>query len=355
MTILNRVARARPGTSSRLSRLLTIELVVFVLFALMPLLLGLVWSEDDSFFWIVFTTKVLILSLFALSFDLAWGYAGLMSFGQALFFGGAGYVVAVMSRDLGVSSIFIVLPVAVAVGLVLAMLLAAFLLTGSKTPSIIFVAFGSLTGSYSGERLARAWYYLGGQNGVSVTKALTIGDMPLYEGVGFYYLAFGFLVVVYVGCRFLVRSQFGLVLAGIREREERITFLGYKVQLTRAIIFTLSGAIAGLGGGLYAFHEGFVWPALMGPIYSTQAMLYVMLGGVSTLIGPILGVTAIEFATIVLIDYLRDFWIIILGILLLLVIMFRPTGLLGMLVSERERIGSFRWRGANSKSDSRGD
>ena len=355
MTILNRVARARPGTSSRLSRLLTIELVVFVLFALMPLLLGLVWSEDDSFFWIVFTTKVLILSLFALSFDLAWGYAGLMSFGQALFFGGAGYVVAVMSRDLGVSSIFIVLPVAVAVGLVLAMLLAAFLLTGSKTPSIIFVAFGSLTGSYAGERLARAWYYLGGQNGVSVTKALTIGDMPLYEGVGFYYLAFGFLVVVYVGCRFLVRSQFGLVLAGIREREERITFLGYKVQLTRAIIFTLSGAIAGLGGGLYAFHEGFVWPALMGPIYSTQAMLYVMLGGVSTLIGPILGVTAIEFATIILIDYLRDFWIIILGFLLLLVIMFRPTGLLGMLVSERERIGSFRWRGANSKSDSRGD
>ena len=126
MTILNRVARALPGTSSRFSRLLTIELVVFVLFALMPLLLGLVWSEDDSFFWIVFTTKVLILSLFALSFDLAWGYAGLMSFGQALFFGGAGYVVAVMSRDLGVSSIFIVLPVAVAVGLGLAMVLADF-------------------------------------------------------------------------------------------------------------------------------------------------------------------------------------------------------------------------------------
>ena len=328
---------------------------MFVLFALMPLLSGLVWSEDDSFFWIVFTTKVLILSLFGLSFDLAWGYAGLMSFGQALFFGGAGYVVAVMSRDLGISSIFIVLPVAVAVGLVLAMLLAAFLLSGSRTPSIIFIAFGTLTGSYAGERLARAWYYLGGQNGVSITKALTIGDMPLYEGVGFYYLALGFLVAAYVGCRILVRSQFGLVLAGIRDREERITFLGYKVQLTRAIVFTLSGAIAGLGGGLYAFHEGFVWPALMGPIYSTQAMLYVILGGVSTLIGAVIGVAAIEFATIILIDYLRDFWVIILGFILLLVIMFRPMGLLGMLVSNRERIGSFRWRGANSKSDTRGD
>ncbi len=105
MTILNRVAGARPWTSGRLSRLLTIELVLLVLFALMPLLLGSIWSEDDSFFWIVFTTKVLILSLFGLSFDLAWGYAGVMSFGQALFFGGAAYVVAVMSRDLGISSI----------------------------------------------------------------------------------------------------------------------------------------------------------------------------------------------------------------------------------------------------------
>ena len=353
MALLNRVAGACPGTSGRPSRILTIELALFVLFALMPLLLGLIWSEDDSFFWIVFATKVLILSLFALSFDLAWGYAGLMSFGQALFFGGAAYVVAVMSRDLNVSSIFIVLPVAVVVGLVLAALLAAFLLSGSRMPSIIFIALGTLTGSYAAERLARAWYYLGGQNGVSVTNALTIGDTPLYEGMGFYYLAFGFLVVVYIGCRILVRSQFGLVLAGIREREERITFFGYRVQLARALVFILSGAIAGLGGGLYAFHEGFVWPALMGPIYSTQAMLYVMLGGVSTLIGAIIGVTAIEFATIILIDFLRDFWIIILGALLLLVIMFRRTGLLGVLVSERERIGSFRWRGADSKSDSR--
>ena len=355
MTILNRVAAARPGSSGRPSRLLTIELLVLVLFALMPLVLALIWGEDDSFFWVVFTTKVMLLSFLALSFDLAWGYAGLMSFGQALFFGGSGYVVAVMSRDLGISSVFIIVPVGTVVGLILAALLGAFLLSGSRTPSIIFIAFGTLTGSYAAERLARAWYYLGGQNGVSVSKAMTIGDMPLYEGFGFYYLAFGFLLVVYIGCRFLVRSQFGLVLAGIREREERIAFLGYKVQLTRALVFALSGAIAGLGGGLYAFHEGFVWPALMGPLTSTQAILYALFGGVSTLIGPIVGVAGIEFATIILIDYLRDYWIIILGFLLLLVIMFRPTGLVGLLVSDRERIGSFGRHGVVSKPDARGD
>ena len=93
----------------------------------------------------------------------------------------------------------------------------------------------------------------------------------------------------------------------------------------------------------------------MGPLTSTQAILYSLFGGVSTLIGPIVGVLGIEFATIILIDYLRDYWIIILGFLLLLVIMFRPTGLVGLLVSERERIGTFGRPGVDRKSDTRGD
>jgi len=335
------------GAGARTSVIPTIELSLLVLFALLPLILGAVWSEDDSFFWIVFATKVLILSLFALSFDLVWGYGGLMSFGQALFFGGSGYVVAVLSRDFAISSIFVVLPIAIAVGLVLAVLLAAFLLIGRKPPSLIFVALGSLTGSYVAERLARAWYYLGGQNGVSVTGALDIGGQPLYEGTGFYYLAFGFLVVVYIGCRLLVRSQFGLVLAGARQNEVRTTFLGYRVHISKAVMFTLGGGIAGLAGGLYAFHEGFVWPSLLGPAYSTQAVLYVLVGGAGTLIGAVIGAFAIEVATILLADYFQNIWPIILGVLLLIVVMFRPTGLVGLLASERERIGNFRWRRAD--------
>ena len=254
MPLLSRSDRS----NKKLAVIPFIELTILVVFACLPLILGIIWSEDDSFFWIVFSTKVMILGLFGLSFDLVWGYGGILSFGQALFFGGAGYVVAVLSRDFAVSSLFVVLPIAISVGLVLAALLAAFLLIGRKPPSLIFIALGSLTGSYVAERLARAWYYLGGQNGVSVTEVLTIGDQPLYEGTGFYYLVFGFLLVVYIGCRLLVRSQFGLVLAGARQREERTTFLGYQVHVSKAVMFTLGGAIAGLAGGLYAFHEGFL-------------------------------------------------------------------------------------------------
>lgn len=334
------------GMTKKFAVIPAIELTILAIFASLPLILGIIWSEDDSFFWIVFSTKVMILSLFGLSFDLVWGYGGLMSFGQALFFGGAGYVVAVLSRDFAVSSLFVVLPISIAVGLFLAAVLAAFLLIGRKPPSLIFIALGSLTGSYVAERLARAWYYLGGQNGVSVTEVLTIGGQPLYEGKGFYYLVFGFLLIVYIGCRLVVRSQFGLVLAGARQREDRTTFLGYHVHMSKAVMFTLGGAIAGLAGGLYAFHEGFVWPSLLGPTYSTQAVLYVLVGGAGTLIGAIIGVVAIEFATILLADYFQAVWPVILGALLLVVVMFRRTGLVGLLASERERIGNFRWRGS---------
>ena len=165
------------------------------------------------------------------------------------------------------------------------------------------------------------------QIGTDLDEVLTIGDAPLYEGTGFYYLVFGFLLVVYIGCRLLVRSQFGLVLAGVRHSEDRTTFLGYRVQLMKALMFVLGGAIAGLAGGLYAFHEGFVWPSLLGLTYSTQAVIYVLVGGAGTLIGAVIGVFAIEFATILLADYFQAIWPILLGLLLLVVVMFRRSGL----------------------------
>ena len=96
-------------------------------------------------------------------------------------------------------------------------------------------------------------------------------------------------MVVYLLCRFLVRSQFGLALAGLRENEQRIAFFGYKVQHLKAIIFSFAGAIAGLAGSLYAFHEGFVWPNMLGVVMSTQVVLYVLFGGSGTLIGAVIG------------------------------------------------------------------
>jgi branched-chain amino acid transport system permease protein len=116
-----------------------VEGVVLVAALVAPLLL-----QD---YLTVFATRVIILALFALSFDLVWGYAGIMSFGQALFFGSAGYGVALLARDLDITNIFLVLPAGTLIGLTFALLLGGFLLLGRHPSSVIFVSLGTLTGS----------------------------------------------------------------------------------------------------------------------------------------------------------------------------------------------------------------
>ena len=289
----------------------------------------------------VFATRVIILALFALSFDLVWGYAGIMSFGQALFFGSAGYGVALLARDLNITSILLVLPAGALIGLTTSLLLGGFLLLGRHPSSVIFVALGTLTGSYAADRLARGWYYLGGQNGIPSIPPMSLGSYDLTEGPIYYYFALGILTIVYLLCRFLVRSQFGLALAGLRENEQRIAFFGYKAQHLKAIVFAVGGAVAGLAGSLYAFHEGFVWPNMLGVVISTQVVLYVLFGGSGTLIGAVIGAVIIEGVSFWLSDNYREIWPIILGVLLLLVILFRPLGLISFVLGERERVGSF--------------
>jgi branched-chain amino acid transport system permease protein len=310
-----------------------LEIIFLIVFAAAPIML--------ADYLTVFVTRVLILALLALSFDLVWGYSGIMSFGQALFFGAAGYGVALLARDVGITSIFIVLPAALCIGLILSFAIGGFLLLGRHLPTTIFVAMGTLTGSYAAERLARGWYYLGGQNGIPSIPPMTAGGYALAEGRVFYYVAFGVLTIVYLVCRFVVRSQLGLALAGVRDREARILFLGYHTQKLKLTVFSLAGAIAGLAGGLYAFHEGFVGPNMLGVVLSTQIVLYALFGGVGTLLGPIIGVIAIEIAGFWLADSFPETWPIILGLLLLLITLFWPTGLLGIVVSEQERIGRF--------------
>jgi branched-chain amino acid transport system permease protein len=314
-----------------------IEVVTVLAVLATPLVL---WSRPEL---VTLATNVLILSMLAISFDLCWGYSGIMSFGQALFFGVAGYVVGLVGRDLDFSPIWGTLPLAMAVGLCLSLLFASLLLLGRKTPTAIFVAFGTLTGSYAAERLVSGWQYVGAGNGLSAIKLLQIGPVEMVEGIPFYCLVLAVLACCYLGCRLLVRSQFGLVLAGIRQNEERLAFFGYRVQKYKAIIFSIAGMIAGMAGMLFAYHQGFIGPGNMGPGLSTSAVLYCLFGGTGTLIGPVLGTAAIEILSYELADVgaLKQFWPVILGLVLLVVVVFRPTGLLGFIVSDRERIGSY--------------
>ncbi|HEX2940155.1 MAG TPA: branched-chain amino acid ABC transporter permease [Rhodopila sp.] len=334
-------AKSRAGGRIALRALPVVEWLVFAALVAAPFLLS------ERLDLITLITNMMILSIFAISFDMCWGFSGIMSFGQALFFGVSGYVIALVGRDLNFSAIWGVLPLAMATGLLLAAILAAFLLLGRKVPSVIFVAFGTLTGSYAAERLVSGWQYVGAGNGLSSIKLLQLGSFEFVEGFEFYALAFLCLLAVYLVCRFIVRSQLGLVLAGIRQNEERLAFLGYRVQFFKAVIFSFAGMAAGLAGALYSYHQGFIGPANMGPGLSTTAVIYCLLGGAGTLIGPVIGTVAIEGLSYGLSDIaaIRHFWPVILGLVLLVVVMFQPTGLLGLVVSQRERIGSYGVRG----------
>src|SRR3982075_2174863 len=177
----------RVGRSRRWQVLPIMEIVVLAIGALLPLVL-----QD---YLTVYPTRVLILCLFALSFDLVWGYAGIMSFGQAVFFGSAGYCVALIARDLGVTSILIVLPAGLLIGLAFALVLGGFLLLGRHPSSVIFVSLGTLTGSYAADRVARGWYYLGGQNGIPSIPPMSLGSYDIVEGAVYYYLALGILLL----------------------------------------------------------------------------------------------------------------------------------------------------------------
>lgn len=328
-----RAPLAAAPASVRLKALPLLELTTLGVLLVLPF--GL------DFFWIVLITKMMLLAMLAISFDLAWGYSGIMSFGQALFFGTGAYVVALLGRDLGWAELLVTLPLAALAGLLLALLFAWFLLLGRRPPSVIFVALGTLTGSYAAERLVNASQYLGGRNGISGVPILQTFGFEFFEGQRFYALALGLLVLVYLLARFLVRSQFGLVLAGMREQEARLAFFGYRVQLFKAIVFSLAGMIAAIGGSLYAYHEGYAGPISLGMTLSTMAVLYALFGGSGTLIGAVLGAFAIETVSFFLADRYQTYWPVILGLILLFVIMFKPTGLLGFLVSDRERIGDY--------------
>lgn len=310
-----------------------IELGLLAVALVLPL-----WLDE---FWVLFCTRVLILGMMALSFDLVWGYAGILSFGQALFFGMAGYCTALLATKLEITSILVLLPAAALVGLIVAFLVAAIVILGKRPPSVVFVALGTLTGSYVVERLARGWSYVGGQNGIPSLPRLTAAGHEISEGPVFYYIALFLLVVAYAGLRLLVRSQFGLVLAGIRQQESRIAFFGYETQNYKGIVFSLAGLIAGVAGGLYAFHEGYVGPGQLGPVLSTQVVLYALFGGVGTLVGSVLGTGLVDLGSFYLSQFWDTGWPIVLGLLLLVIVMFRPTGLIGFLVSDRERVGHF--------------
>jgi branched-chain amino acid transport system permease protein len=282
-------------------------------------------------------TKILIFCLLAISLDFAWGYAGVFDLGRGVLFGWAAYAAGLLATRSGLTAAAVVLPITFLVGGGIALLAGLFLFLGQRRFNIIFVAMATLVFSYISERTANAWPTVGSANGIPNIPLMSIlpgNPTSVHLGVPFYYLVTVLLAATYLGLRALVRSQFGLILAAARteESDRRAGFFGYKMFWFRLFVYTLSGAIAGLAGGLYAFHEGYVSPNLLGVFFSTQIILWVLIGGRGTLIGSVVGTLLMNYVSLSLSGTFLTIWQIILGIILVVVITLVPGGVTGWLL-----------------------
>ena len=287
-------------------------------------------------FYLEFTSKVMILAIFALSLELLVGATGLVSLGHAAFYGIAAYATVLLSPMYGAAGVFWILPAAIACAALYAFCVGALAL---RTKGVYFIM---VTLAF-----AQMAYYVfhdtklgGGTDGIYLNfkpEVMLFGAriVDLGKPVAFYYVVLACLVLVFLFLAVLLESRFGRVLAGIRSNEQRMRAAGFATFPYKWAAFTLAGALAGLAGFLVAVKDGFVNPEMLSWHESGAVLLMLILGGMGRLSGAVLG--AFAFALLQLFfqwdgvfgNFARH-WPLMLGGTIILCVAFMPNGLIGL-------------------------
>lgn len=310
------------STLPRGKRAMILPIAIFVVFALVPLIL-LAGSQN---YILAIVTRIMILALGAMSLDLLIGYGAMISFGHAAFVGLGAYSAAILASH-GITDGFVQLAAVVVSTLVFA------LLTGSislRTKGVYFImitlAFGQMLFFLTTSLAA-----YGGDDGLTLAARSTFFGLAILKSdLALYYVTFGILLVAYLVLRAVVASRFGRVLRGIRDnpvRMEAIGFTPYRYQLTAYVI---AGLIAGVSGFLLANQAEFVSPAYTAWQRSGELIFVLVLGGLGSLHGAILGAAAFTLLADVLSHYTEN-WAMIFGPILILVVLFVRGGISGLL------------------------
>jgi len=296
------------------------------LFAL-ALLIAVPWIAPifDLEFYVSLVRRILIYALAATSLNLILGYGGMVALGHAAFFGAGAYAVAILGAS-GITAAAIVWPAAMLLSGVLALIVGAISL---RTRGVYFIM---ITLAF-----AQMVYYVfislrqyGGEDGLNLTGYSTLPGLDLANDTTFYYVTLAIFVLVMALFNRTVDARFGTALQGIRENESRMESMGYPVYRLKLVAFALSGAVAGLAGTLLANHNLFVSPTLMHWTQSANLLIMVLVGGIGLRYGGVAGAVVM----LLLEEFLRqwtEYWHMPLGMLLLLVVLFAPRGLVGLL------------------------
>lgn len=273
--------RSRVGFSSSIGWLGVI-LVFFVVPMLVPSYVLNTW------------TKFVIYAFFAVSYDLIYGHAGLLSLGHAAFFGAGAYTVAVLMFHYDITSFWITMPCAILVAAIVAAIFGALALRVSGFYFLLLTfAFGQLLYSVVWNI---QWFSTPGMQGISGVDWPTLGvpGFQWSETTFYLFVAIVTLVGIYLLSR-VIYSHFGYALRGIRENELRMEALGYNTWLFKYLGFVVSGAFSGAAGGLFAYYSGFISPSHVGITTSFVPMIMVIIGGSGALIGPVIGAFIVVF------------------------------------------------------------
>ena len=312
---------------------LNLRAIVVILLLLALVLLPVYVELTGSRFLLTLFTRIVILALAAVSLNLILGYGGMMSFGHAAYLGIGGYSVGILAFE-GVTSGFVQWPVALLVSALFALVIGALSL---RTRGVYFImitlAFAQMT-YYIVAGLAR----YGGDDGLTIEKrSQFFPPLNLSNKMQFYYLCLALLFAsIYLVWR-IVNSRFGLAVQGARSNDTRMRAIGFPTYRYKLTCFVIAGTLCGLSGALLANHTDFVSPAMMYWTRSGDLIIMVVLGGMGSTFGPLFGAVALLVLEEVL-SGITEYWQIILGPLLLLVVLFARGGIDGLLGKVRQKV-----------------
>jgi branched-chain amino acid transport system permease protein len=282
-------------------------------------------------FWQRFVTEILIWGLLAMSSDILIGYTGMVSFGHSAFFGLGMYGAAAALLTVRPPSLWL----ALLYGLVGAGVVAVFVAYFATRLRDIYFAISTLVFSQIFYVIIFTWTEVtGGENG------LTFRQPPLgLPGVGrvaftaatFHWFVLAVVTISYLVVRRITRSPFGMVLQSIRENEPRTRAIGYHVERYKMVAVMLSGLVAGVAGVLYALQNKFAAPDFVFFVVSGEVVIFNVMGGIGTLVGPFAGAAFFLLLREGVSRFFTEYYLIPVGVLFILMVIFLPQGLLGFL------------------------
>ena len=328
---------------------LTLQAVAFIACAVFFLF---VIPQTQSTFQINLLGRFLTYAIVALGLDLIWGYSGMLSLGQGLFFGIGAYCFAMYlnletaGKNLpefmglyGVTQLpwlwqpfqspIVALILAVVVPMVLAALV-GFMIFRSRVQGVYFSIITQALTAIVALLLVGQQQLINGTNGITEMRTIFGAKLAAPETkVTLYMVTAVILGIVFIGCTFLVRSRFGRVLVALRDDENRLRFMGYNPVLIKTIVFALSAGIAGIAGALFVPQVGIIAPKQLDITASIEIVIWVAVGGRGTLVGAIFGALLVNIGKSEISSDYPDIWQLIMGALFVGVVLLFPEGLIG--------------------------